>query len=87
MCNCGNNRNEFTSGQSPALSNPKNLPKQLNKMWPDVYFKYTGKTALTVTGKITGKNYRFAKPDDMVLVDYRDASAMMNVPVLKKADR
>jgi hypothetical protein len=85
MCNCGNNRKEFTSGQSAALSNPKSIPQQGKKMWPDVYFKYTGKTALTVTGKITGKNYRFSKPEEKLLIDYRDASGMMNVPVLIKA--
>lgn len=53
-------------------------------MWPDTYFQYTGKSALTVTGKITGKNYRFTKPGEMQVIDYRDASGMMAVPVLKK---
>jgi hypothetical protein len=84
MCNCGNNRNTFAAGQPAAMSNPKSIPQQNKKMWPDIYFKYTGKTALTATGKITGKNYRFSKPEEKILVDYRDAAGMMNVPVLKR---
>ncbi len=86
MCNCGNKRNEYSSGQHIQISNPQSIPPQGKKMWPDIYFKYTGKTALTVTGKITGKNYRFVKPDDLVLIDYRDASGMINIPVLKKVN-
>ena len=87
MCNCGNKRNEFTSGnQHFAIGNPHNIPPQGKKMWPDIYFEYTGKTALTVTGKITAKTYRFSKPGEKVLIDFRDAPGMMAVPVLRKAN-
>lgn len=84
MCNCGNKRNEFSSGQGIAINNSQIIPQQRKKMWPDIYFQYTGKTALTVTGKITGKNYRFSKTGETGLIDYRDASGMMAIPVLKK---
>ncbi|MEO6734590.1 MAG: hypothetical protein ABIN01_25440 [Ferruginibacter sp.] len=84
MCNCGNKRNEYSTGQHMRIGNPQNIPPQGKKMWPDVYFQYTGKSALTVTGKITGKTYRFTKPGEMKVIDYRDASGMMAVPVLKK---
>lgn len=83
MCNCGNKRNEVAGNPSFKLSN-QNFEPQKNSMWPDAYFEYTGKTALTVTGNISGKQYRFTNRGDKQPVDYRDASAMMKVPVLKK---
>lgn len=84
MCNCGNKRETFASGQAVSLSQPNSIAKQTSKMWPDVKFEYTGKTALSVRGYISGKNYRFARPGDVQEVDYRDASAFMGVGVLKR---
>ncbi len=86
MCNCGNKRNEYAAEQHVAAGDHKNIPQQGKKMWPDIYFEYTGKTALTVTGKITAKTYRFSKPGEKVLIDFRDAAGMMAVPVLRKAN-
>ncbi len=84
MCNCGNKRDAVTS----ALSRPQNftMPVQKGSMWPDEYFEYTGKTALTVTGNISGKKYRF-NSGEKLLVDYRDASGLMKVPVLKRVTK
>lgn len=83
MCNCGNKRNELTQEARP-LSNSLAGRHTIKKMWPDVQFKYTGGTALTIYGSITGKKYRFVQPNDVQLVDYRDASSMMGVTVLMK---
>ncbi|WP_276502944.1 hypothetical protein [Terrimonas pollutisoli] len=80
MCNCGNKRNEFTQSLIGAV----NDERVRSQLWPDVSFEYTGETALSVTGYITGKKYRFHHHGDIQLIDYRDASAMMAVPVLKK---
>ncbi|MEO5681152.1 MAG: hypothetical protein ABIQ88_00860 [Chitinophagaceae bacterium] len=82
MCNCGNKRTEmvnqvFNAGQEPIQAPAK-------KMWPDISFSYTGRSALTVTGAVTGKTYRFTAPGVQQLIDYRDAPAMMMVPVLKR---
>ena len=80
MCNCGNKRNEY-SGQVYKLSNElTNEP--VRKMWNDAKFQYTGNTALTVTGGITRKKYRFTHSGDIQLIDYRDASGMMAIPNL-----
>lgn len=83
MCNCGNKRNELnhspTSMSGPVVTTTRHQPT-----WPDVSFEYTGKTALSVAGNITGKKYRFHHPGDIQLIDYRDASGMMAIPVLKK---
>lgn len=84
MCNCGNKRESFSAQPSLKLSSGQPVARQGNKMWPDVSFEYTGKTALSVRGPISGKNYRFAKPGDTQLIDYRDASSMLGVPVLRR---
>ena len=46
-------------------------------------FQYTGNTALTITGRITRKNYRFNFPGDIQPVAIIDANDMRAVPVLK----
>lgn len=84
MCNCGNKRENFASAESFQLSSRVNFANPGTKMWPDVSFEYTGKSALSVRGTISGKNYRFSKPGDVQLIDYRDASSMTGVPVLKR---
>jgi hypothetical protein len=81
MCNCGNKRAELAGSGSFDLSRPVNYTP--GKMWEDVNFEYTGKSALSVKGNISGRNYRFSKPGDVQLIDYRDASAMKTIPVLK----
>ncbi len=53
-------------------------------MWPDVLFQYTGNTALTVRGIVTGKIYRFDAQGSSVTVDYRDAGIMHRITALKK---
>jgi hypothetical protein len=84
MCNCGNKRNEFASHQSFKINEAVRTQLLQKKMWPDVSFEYKGKTALSIKGNISGKNYRFTRPGDIQLIDYRDANAMMAVPVLKR---
>jgi len=87
MCNCGNKRNQFSSQQS--FKTNETIKPQLvqKKMWPDVSFEYKGKTALTVKGNITGKNYRFSKSGDVQQIDYRDAPSIMKVGVLMKLNK
>ena len=60
------------------------LPKGTAPTMNDQHFEYTGKTALSVKGNITGKNYRFAFSGDKQIIDSRDAAAMLGVPVLRK---
>lgn len=83
MCNCASKRNDVAVTPSFKLNN-QNFEPQKSSMWPDAYFEYIGKTGLTVTGNISGKQYRFIKSGDKQMVDYRDASGFMKVPVLKR---
>ena len=74
----------MTTQSAAGVANKERIKNPTQKMWPDINFMYTGQSALTVTGSVTGKRYRFSGPEDKQLVDYRDASSMMNVPVLKR---
>ncbi|HYW14471.1 MAG TPA: hypothetical protein VE871_21065 [Longimicrobium sp.] len=49
-----------------------------------VPFEYTGRTALTMRGAITGRSYRFAAPGETVAVDPRDAPGAAGVPNLRR---
>lgn len=80
MSCCGNKRELLM--QPPASEKISDEP--VVKMWADVNFTYTGKTSLTVKGSVSRNIYRFTKTGDVVLVDYRDASGMMAVLMLKK---
>lgn len=83
MSCCGNKRNAWQ--RIEALHSHKvETPHGNIKMWEDVYFEYTGATALTVTGNVSGKKYRFLFTGDRQMIDYRDASGMIAVPVLKR---
>jgi len=81
MCNCDNKRSELTTALS-GNQQPATIPGQ--KAGPGIGFIYTGKSALTVTGNVTGKQYRFSAPGDSQMIDYKDASYMIMVPVLKR---
>jgi len=84
MCNCGNKRNTLSTQTSGMPPGKQPVPIPTHKMGPDIGFVYTGQSALSVTGTVTGKRYRFSKPQEQQMVDFRDASAMMLVPVLKR---
>ncbi len=85
MCNCGNKRNNFVSRQSFKPSGNRPIQQPLAKIAGNhISFEYIGNTALTVTGNATGKRYRYTKKGDVLLIDYRDSFAMMNLPLLKR---
>lgn len=83
MCNCGNKRGQYVrfSKNAPTQNIRGSIPP---KMWSDVSFKYNGKTSLTAVGSVTGRHYRFNKAGVVQTIDYRDANAMIAIPVLEK---
>jgi len=85
MCNCGNKRSEYSqntySGNSGKAYSRMTTPTQTAAY---ASFEYTGKTALTVRGNITGKEYRFSSPGNKQNIDYRDIPGIVSIPVLKK---
>jgi hypothetical protein len=84
MCNCGNKRNNMVKQAFGSAETRSPQQPQQEKMWADVNFRYIGQSALTVTGTITGKRYRFSAAGEEQPIDYRDAASMMTVPVLKR---
>lgn len=81
MCNCGNKRMEF-SQHAPADNQPPRMRTQQTIAFAS--YEYTGKTALTVVGNVTGKQYRFSYPGNRQNIDYRDIPGLTGIPVLKK---
>jgi hypothetical protein len=79
MC-CGNSRGRSLQGVSampaprmPAVARPAGLT-----------FEYVGRTALAVTGPVTGRQYRFERPGSRLDVDPRDSASVGAIPVLKR---
>lgn len=81
MCNCGNKRVGFDNS-SNSKAGVRHTTRE--RVLPEITFVYTGNSALTVKGNITGRQYRFSKPGEKQRVDYRDASTIQRVPVLRR---
>jgi hypothetical protein len=47
-------------------------------------YEYVGATGMTVTGPLSGAQYRFAHPGAKVQIDPRDASSMAGLPNLRR---
>lgn len=83
MCNCGNKRTEYKQ-QNTVVASPLKTATPGTHQSTNSIFEYTGKTALTVMGNITGRRYRFNRTGDLQSIDPRDAAGMMAVPVLRR---
>ena len=82
MSCCGRRAIIFQT-KSPAarsrIAAPAYVPARRSSV---AYFEYTGKTALTVVGPITGVRYRFTEPGSRLAVDLRDRRSLLAVPNL-----
>ena len=52
--------------------------------YPSTTFEYTGLTGLTVSGPVTGRQYRFDRPGSRLEVDPRDRPSIAAIPVLRQ---
>ena len=84
MCNCGKKRNTLSQSNTSYDNHEQRVQQSAAQKKPAVTFQYTGKTALTVTGSITKRSYRFNFPGDIQHIEFSDAAAMTAVPVLKR---
>lgn len=91
MC-CGNRR---TTWQTPTAPRPDPaaprrqgpaaaVPALSPRLKAYAEFEYTGATALTVEGPVTGKRYRWNAPGAVVTVDLLDRRAVAAVPHLRE---
>lgn len=85
MSCCGEKRSKIYHDpwSYPGAENGANTGQSV-QLPEAVYFAYTGATALTATGVITGTVYRFDKPGATLEVDRRDAAFMTGIPNLRK---
>ena len=84
MC-CGKNRTAVSQTRvaSPAGRAVQTSPPFATRQRSNTaYFEYTGKTALTAVGPVSGMRYRFASPGSRVAVDLRDRKHFAAVPNL-----
>ncbi len=49
-----------------------------------IFFEYTGRSAMTVVGLVSGRRYRFAHPGARVAIDPRDRPGLARVPNLRQ---
>jgi hypothetical protein len=79
MSCCGKQRTSTTNA-----SNAAGLQRRAaTSPAPLVLFEYCGGTALTAVGPVTGRRYRFERPQARVAVDGRDAASLAAVPHLR----
>jgi hypothetical protein len=80
MCNCG----KKTINKPAYQANQGYQQQEIKPLQQGIRFQYTGSTALTAVGNITGRRYRFSRPYDIQLIDQRDAVGLRQVHVLKQ---
>jgi hypothetical protein len=86
MSCCGDKRSRIYNDPYSKIRSPDGVPDDQQAFIPaNSFFEYTGATAMTVKGAVTGQIYRFEKPGALLEVDRRDASFMAGIPNLKKS--
>jgi hypothetical protein len=76
---CGKVRQSLGSALRPAQPDSPTPRRSLN-----VVFAYTGATAMTVRGPVSGRLYRFDRPGARLTVDPRDRPGLARVPHLRE---
>ena len=88
MSCCGEKRSKiYHNPYSNAGAYEGAMPEQTVQLPEGSYFIYTGATALTAKGVITGTVYRFEQNGSTLEVDRRDAPFMTGIPNLNKLQR
>jgi hypothetical protein len=90
MSCCGKARSQAAgrtdAPRSAEIRSGQGRPGQSVRAQPPraaVLFEYLGETALTATGPVTGKRYRFERPGARAAIDARDAPALRQVSRLR----
>ena len=81
---CGNNHSKPVTPPGQK-SNPEEPVRPLTT--EEVYFKYTGSTALKVAGIFSRRIYHFPEHGSVVAADRRDAASLMAVPNLRRISK
>lgn len=82
MSCCGSRR--AVGGQAQAKNpEPRPSPSSGGATMSDPVFEYVGGRSLTVTGPVTGRQYRFEVPGARRTVSRHDAASLLYVPTLR----
>jgi hypothetical protein len=81
MACCGQRRGQITTGGTIAAAAKRPQPNARVAL-----YEYTGMTAMTVTGRFSGSQYRFAAPGAKVQVSLRDVALMSGLPNLRRLE-
>ena len=73
-----------TPTRSPNPLPPSSIPFQQQGLRFKIVLEYTGPTALTAIGPISGQRYRFPHPRARLEVDPRDRPSLAAVPHLRQ---
>jgi hypothetical protein len=79
MACCGQRRGQIATGGTIATAAKRPPPNARVAL-----YEYTGMTAMTVAGPLSGAKYRFAAPGAKLQVDLRDVAAMAALPNLRR---
>ena len=77
MACCGQDKGSYSSvpmTRSNGFTAPGGTP----------IFEYTGATALTVVGSITGRTYHFERTGARIAIDARDQQSVAQVPNVRR---
>lgn len=80
MSCCGGNRAQTVSAPRPVAA----ARAEVSVGASVAIFRYDGRTALTVIGRVTGRRYWFREPGTEIAVDMRDRASMQQVPNVKE---
>jgi hypothetical protein len=85
MSCCGDKRERIYPDPYAHARTSDGVPEGQSAYVPaSSWFEYTGATAMTVKGAVTGQIYRFEGTGTKLEVDRRDAAYMAGVPRLRK---
>ena len=87
MSCCGKQRQSFQTAPTDATrqDSRNNTPQLPSRTWRSTLdFEYTGQTAMTVIGPVSGQRYEFVKPGAVIAVDVRDRRFFAAIPNLKQ---
>jgi len=83
MSCCGKTRAQLQGSISTQKLKPAGGAPPPPAAAQSIYFRYFGKTGLTVTGPTSSVAYRFVANGAPIAVDPRDAAALARVPSLR----
>ncbi len=81
MACCGKKRTQFAT---PPRSSSAPVPRAEGVPPARAFLEYTGSTALSTRGPVSGRHYRFERPGARLEIDPRDRRSLLAVPHLRE---